>query len=1127
MHIAQFPPFRFLQKSTRLMVLCVTIFSALLPMPAAAGIYDADTPTTYKEYWVDHAEYTGGQVLESLPACVDTKARGGSWYLEPSDGCEKSVEFTIPDDFSQALRAEIYVDLWRNRRSRPSARFKINEGQTYAPPVGDNWSRTPYVTDVPLSELRQGTNTMRIWDQSGAYHIHDIAIRIYYDAAHPLRAANGAMISAPDGQLTSVWAKNTLLTANVGGTLPVDNDLVVLTANVTTPAKFVEFHAYYDGYDEDNDGVRLDWHNSARNNWHPGGTEAKATGGTINHIGTLLTPTTGEYTIAWRIPHIVSQSGVKFKIRLVDAQGNVRDAAGGVSAPFTLSRTGATAAFVNPNFSDTVLHHDGEWPDTTTKPVTIDLTGAAYDAAYLIGAFWNNPELAVNDNTRFKAFANGEDEWALSIRSINTSWLRNNSNTIGYFYTNGFGQFIERPGPMIVLKQRTAESDGSVPQMTPLTPTAGADAVEPESAVTLQLTDSGVGIDRNRVVLRVNGQVVTPMVSGSPNAFTLTYTPTTPFAFDAQIGVSVDACDYNGNCLTANNYSFTIRSPLYTLQVDQTGMGTVAVDPLLEQYVDGSSVTVTATADAGWTFQGWSGTISGTVTTLGNPLVFAMEQNHTLTARFTQDQYVLSVGKRGNGVGDISVVPAQETYIYGDVVTLTATPAAGSRFAGWGGDIAATAATTTITILGDQVVTATFTLEEYPISLTLAGDGTGEVTIDPVQTTYRYGDVVMMTATAAPGSAFAGWSGDRQATEPQLAVTIGGPLALTATFVREQYTLTVNVVDAAGNPTDGGTVTLSAPADAQGYRYNETATLVAQAAPGWSFVGWGGALSGTAPTNTLAVTANATVTATFAQDHYTITGRAVDDSGSPTAAGTVTISPPQTAAGYVYGETVTVTATGADGWTFVGWSGALSATTATADFTVTGDGVATATFTDKTHSLSATVSDVAAGQIEVSPQAPYEFGQEVTLTVIPANGWRFTGWSGDLTGTANPATIALDGHKAVKANFAPIDYTVQVAVLGGVDGQAGGTVELITDKEPPYRYGDRVTLKATPDAGYRFVKWTVEPIGERAADAAFQSPAGDVNLTEPVIEISVTESVTYLAEFAEIGSQQIFLPIIY
>ncbi|HRW09126.1 MAG TPA: hypothetical protein P5121_28670, partial [Caldilineaceae bacterium] len=50
----------------------------VMPLVAFAGIYDADTPTTYKEYWIDHKEFTGGHVEAELPNCVDTDSNGNS-----------------------------------------------------------------------------------------------------------------------------------------------------------------------------------------------------------------------------------------------------------------------------------------------------------------------------------------------------------------------------------------------------------------------------------------------------------------------------------------------------------------------------------------------------------------------------------------------------------------------------------------------------------------------------------------------------------------------------------------------------------------------------------------------------------------------------------------------------------------------------------------------------------------------------------------------------------------------------------------------------------------------------------------------------------------------------------------
>jgi hypothetical protein len=61
-----------------------------------------------------------------------------------------------------------------------------------------------------------------------------------------------------------------------------------------------------------------------------------------------------------------------------------------------------------------------------------------------------------------------------------------------------------------------------------------------------------------------------------------------------------------------------------------------------------------------------------------------------------------------NGKGTVTASPAAATYAAGTVVTLTATPAAGSPWIGWSGDISGTSRTTTVTITKDTSVTANF-----------------------------------------------------------------------------------------------------------------------------------------------------------------------------------------------------------------------------------------------------------------------------------------------------------------------------------------------------------------------------------------------------------------------------------
>jgi len=51
------------------------------------------------------------------------------------------------------------------------------------------------------------------------------------------------------------------------------------------------------------------------------------------------------------------------------------------------------------------------------------------------------------------------------------------------------------------------------------------------------------------------------------------------------------------------------------------------------------------------------------------------------------------------------------------------------------------------------------------------------------------------------------------------------------------------------------------------------------------------------------------------------------------------------------------------------------------------------------------------------PGGVYDAGTVVTLTATPAAGWQFDGWSGNLSGTTNPATLTMDGDKSVSASF--------------------------------------------------------------------------------------------------------------
>jgi len=210
------------------------------------------------------------------------------------------------------------------------------------------------------------------------------------------------------------------------------------------------------------------------------------------------------------------------------------------------------------------------------------------------------------------------------------------------------------------------------------------------------------------------------------------------------------------------------------------------IDPIQTTYHYGDLVTLTATADPGWTFSGWSGDALSS----DNPMTITITSNTSITATFTQDEYTLIVTPIGSGT--VAVDPIQATYHYGDVVALSPTANPGWTFLEWSGDAAGSDSPLTITIQGNATITATFTQDEY--SLTVTPIGSGMVTVDPVQTTYHYGDVVTLTPTADPGWTFSEWGGDASGSDDPLIFTIQGNTIITATFTQDEYSLAITPI---------------------------------------------------------------------------------------------------------------------------------------------------------------------------------------------------------------------------------------------------------------------------------------------------------------------------------------------
>ncbi|MBX3402629.1 MAG: hypothetical protein KF699_04365, partial [Phycisphaeraceae bacterium] len=249
----------------------------------------------------------------------------------------------------------------------------------------------------------------------------------------------------------------------------------------------------------------------------------------------------------------------------------------------------------------------------------------------------------------------------------------------------------------------------------------------------------------------------------------------------------------------------------YTINVTLLGTGSGVVgDDLGEitcgadctgQYGEEVLVTLSAIADPGSFFAGWSG---GGCFGTGPCEILTIDGQINVTATFMPDP-VVDLQIVGTGTGEVRFgseggggtcsTSCSPDFPPGTMLTLTATPDPGSYFAGWSGGGCSGTAPCFFTLGTESVmITATFTLDPV-VDLQIVGSGTGEVRFDAefvpggvcntsCSADFPPGTMLTLTATPDPGSFFTGWSGAGCSGTGSCMFTLGIEGAMvTATFI--------------------------------------------------------------------------------------------------------------------------------------------------------------------------------------------------------------------------------------------------------------------------------------------------------------------------------------------------------
>lgn len=444
----------------------------------------------------------------------------------------------------------------------------------------------------------------------------------------------------------------------------------------------------------------------------------------------------------------------------------------------------------------------------------------------------------------------------------------------------------------------------------------------------------------------------------------------------------------------------------FSINVQQPANGSITVSPPADgvSYRYGETVEIRSQGQGNYIMKNWTGSFSGNQ----NPLIFDITENVTVGAVFEQgSKPKLNVSVSGQGKIDVSPKRANDLYTYGEEVTLTPQPNLGYIFAGWTGDLSGADNPAVIVMDSTKNIVANFIQSNpnSPISddFNACALNTGLWTfVNPVgDGTYSLDGRRLLLNVPANVSHNIWADGNRSVRMMQPTQDVNFEiLAKFESTVTKRYQMQGVLVEQ----------------DSQNYLRFEVhfdgssnRLYVARIQNG----------------NPKAIINQVYLTTTPAYLRITRVGQlwsfsSSDDGQQWLAAGSFNYS-------------LTVNRSGVFGANH----GTLPnlpapAHTAIVDYFFNSAKPIVPEDGNNLDNLKITVNKTGEGNVTLSPnKAGYSCGEKVTITASPASGWRFSGWSGDLTGTAASQQLTVSRNHTVTATFTrgPTSYKLYFPVV--------------------------------------------------------------------------------------------------
>ncbi|MBI4547791.1 MAG: putative Ig domain-containing protein, partial [Ignavibacteriae bacterium] len=521
--------------------------------------------------------------------------------------------------------------------------------------------------------------------------------------------------------------------------------------------------------------------------------------------------------------------------------------------------------------------------------------------------------------------------------------------------------------------------------------------------------------------------------------------------------------------LVNTTYTANFKTQFFLTMTANAG-GTVS--PPSSWYDSAQAVTISATPSSGYSFDGWSGTGSGSYTGFANPRTITMNGPITEIANFDLNDVLITVrtnppGRSYRVDGTTYTVERTFSFLPGSTHTLSTdsiqAQTASSRYIWTSWSDGGTRSHTIIVPSTDSTYTVNFKTQFF---LTMNASTGGTVT--PASNWYDSAQVVSISATPNVGYTFSGWSGSGTGsyTGPNnpASITIRSAITETASFTLFPIQVTVQ----SNPPGRSFIVDGVAYSNSQTFTWSATeshtlSTTTPQTGDSVTRYLWSSWSDGGAMTHSVAPITDTTFIVNFTTQYFLTM---IANTGG-------TVSPVSN--WYNSGQVVSISATPSSGYSFSSWTGTGtgSYTGPNNPATVTMNSPITETANFTLNSIQVTVQTVPSGRTVIVDGITYtspstfiwvaNSSHTISADSIQSgtSGTRYV-WSSWSDGGTRTHTVAPLVNTTYTATFRTQYFLTMVANPGGI----------VTPSNDWFDSGENVTITAIPNSGFSFSSWT-------------------------------------------------------